>query len=183
MSRRNGFPRAEEPLGRRVDRQTALKWAVLGVGAAITGGVAVPIVGYFVSPLIKRQGASIPFTPLGSVRDFEVNSPRTVDFMARIQDGWTTVQRDRAVWVVRRGESDFWVYNPHCTHLGCAYHWDDTKQRFLCPCHGGVFTIDGTVVAGPPPRPLDTLEWKMQNDVLLVQYQDFTAGTAKKQPY
>ena len=24
----------------------------------------------------------------------------------------------------------------------------------MCPCHGGVYYKDGTVAAGPPPRPL-----------------------------
>jgi len=25
---------------------------------------------------------------------------------------------------------------------------------FMCPCHGGVYYNDGTVAAGPPPKPL-----------------------------
>lgn len=41
-----------------------------------------------------------------------------------------------------------------CTHLGCIVQWVKEKQQFLCPCHGGQFSTDGTVLGGPPPRPL-----------------------------
>ena len=41
-----------------------------------------------------------------------------------------------------------------CTHLGCIVQWEKDKQDFLCPCHGGLFAPDGTVLGGPPPRAL-----------------------------
>lgn len=41
-----------------------------------------------------------------------------------------------------------------CTHLGCIVQWEKDKQSFLCPCHAGQFAADGTVLAGPPPKPL-----------------------------
>ena len=28
-------------------------------------------------------------------------------------------------------------------------------QRFVCPCHGGVYDFEGKVDGGPPVRPLD----------------------------
>jgi menaquinol-cytochrome c reductase iron-sulfur subunit len=31
-------------------------------------------------------------------------------------------------------------------------------ELFMCPCHGGVYYKDGTVAAGPPPKPLVRLE-------------------------
>jgi cytochrome b6-f complex iron-sulfur subunit len=44
-----------------------------------------------------------------------------------------------------------------CTHLGCIVQWAKDQQVFICPCHGGHFTPDGTVISGPPPRPLAKL--------------------------
>ncbi|HBG05641.1 MAG: cytochrome B6 [Geobacteraceae bacterium GWC2_58_44] len=41
-----------------------------------------------------------------------------------------------------------------CTHLGCIVQWVKQSQDFLCPCHAGQFTADGTVLSGPPPKPL-----------------------------
>ena len=45
------------------------------------------------------------------------------------------------------------AFNPACTHLGCAYHWDESPNNFVCPCHASVFSIDGKVLVGPAPRP------------------------------
>jgi menaquinol-cytochrome c reductase iron-sulfur subunit len=28
-------------------------------------------------------------------------------------------------------------------------------ERFICPCHGGVYDLRGRRTGGPPPRPLD----------------------------
>ena len=46
--------------------------------------------------------------------------------------------------------------------------FDEAKKQFLCPCHNSVFAIDGNVVAGPAPRPLDRFEAKVQNNKLLL---------------
>ncbi|MCG8604125.1 Rieske (2Fe-2S) protein [bacterium] len=45
-----------------------------------------------------------------------------------------------------------------CTHLGCKSYWEPDNNRFFCPCHDGVFDVNGEVVSGPPPRPLDRYE-------------------------
>ena len=42
-----------------------------------------------------------------------------------------------------------------CTHLGCKVHWESDNDRFFCPCHNAAFDVNGDVVSGPPPRPLD----------------------------
>ena len=44
-----------------------------------------------------------------------------------------------------------------CTHFGCPLAWDEARQRYLCPCHGGEFDDDGRPVAGPPNRPLSVV--------------------------
>lgn len=41
-----------------------------------------------------------------------------------------------------------------CTHLGCHVYWEPENNRFFCPCHDGVFDVDGNVKSGPPPAPL-----------------------------
>jgi Rieske Fe-S protein len=42
-----------------------------------------------------------------------------------------------------------------CAHLGCPVRWVDAAERFICPCHGGVYDLLGRRVSGPPVRPLD----------------------------
>jgi nitrite reductase/ring-hydroxylating ferredoxin subunit len=59
-----------------------------------------------------------------------------------------------SAWLVKRGSGDLVAYDPRCTHADCAYEWTDQAQ-FACLCHEGFFDLDGTVISGPPPRPLD----------------------------
>ena len=42
-----------------------------------------------------------------------------------------------------------------CTHLGCALGWDESQQKFVCPCHGSTFDRAGVVLKAPALRPLD----------------------------
>ena len=49
-----------------------------------------------------------------------------------------------------------WVaITSRCAHLGCPVRWVPASERFICPCHGGVYDLQGVRVGGPPPRPLD----------------------------
>ena len=42
-----------------------------------------------------------------------------------------------------------------CMHLGCPVRFVEAAERFICPCHGGVYDFTGKVDGGPPVRPLD----------------------------
>jgi Rieske Fe-S protein len=44
------------------------------------------------------------------------------------------------------------VLSNSCAHLGCPVRWFPDQKFFLCPCHGGLYDINGGYVGGPPPR-------------------------------
>jgi cytochrome b6-f complex iron-sulfur subunit len=60
----------------------------------------------------------------------------------------------RRMTVARRAENgtadDFTALSSVCPHLGCQVHWQPREERFLCPCHNGVFDSTGRAIAGPP---------------------------------
>lgn len=62
-----------------------------------------------------------------------------------------------AAVLVRKRGGDLAAFSAVCTHLGCIVQWEKDRQDFLCPCHGGRFSAEGVVTAGPPPRPLKKL--------------------------
>jgi menaquinol-cytochrome c reductase iron-sulfur subunit len=70
--------------------------------------------------------------------------------------------------VVRKGDADAVVFDPHCTHLGCPLAWSEGGGSFVCPCHGGSFGIDGLVKSGPPPRPMVRYVSKVENGELYI---------------
>ncbi len=120
---------------------------------------------------------------LGKIEDFEVGRPTMVQWVTSRMEGWFMETKPRAVWVVTQDRENFTVFNPRCSHLTCAYSWKEEKPHkghFFCPCHDAVFDINGEVLSGPPPRPLDTLPMKVEKGRLLTIYKDFRAGVAKK---
>lgn len=72
-----------------------------------------------------------------------------------------------AVLVRKRG-GDLVALSAVCTNLGCIVQWEKEKQDFLCPCHGGHYSAEGAVTAGPPPRPLARLPLSVANGVITV---------------
>ena len=68
--------------------------------------------------------------------------------------------------MVNHGDGEFTIFDDRCTHLGCPFSWSDQKKQFDCPCHNGVFDEEGRVTGGPPPRPLDRYEYKVEGGIL-----------------
>jgi len=53
-----------------------------------------------------------------------------------------------------------------CTHLGCLYKFETSRERFECPCHGSKFHQDGTKILeeGPAPRSLDRFVMELKDE-------------------
>lgn len=56
------------------------------------------------------------------------------------------------IHVRRRPDGTFAALSTRCMHQGCQV--DRSGDRFICPCHGSEYTIDGAVLKGPTERPL-----------------------------
>jgi menaquinol-cytochrome c reductase iron-sulfur subunit len=57
----------------------------------------------------------------------------------------------------------FIALSSRCMHLGCPIRWTSAANRFICPCHGGVYDFTGRVSGGPPVRPLDHFYTRVRN--------------------
>jgi menaquinol-cytochrome c reductase iron-sulfur subunit len=152
---------------------------VINAAAGFIGlGLAVPLVGYLVSPALKRRKQQ--WVDVASAREIPTGVPKQLEYVATIQDGYLESKTQKAVWAVKQSNGDVTVFSPMCTHLGCGYHWDGGSQQFKCPCHGSVYDISGRVVAGPAPRPLDALPSKVDNGRLLIVFKEFKSGVSKQ---
>jgi menaquinol-cytochrome c reductase iron-sulfur subunit len=137
--------------------------AVIYVCNAIMGiALAVPTLIYLlVQPKSRKQS---PFVDAGDISQLAVGTPVEMRFQQSRIDGWRPVTEKRTAWVVKTPDNNIVAYGPQCTHLGCAYHWDDGTKQFVCPCHNSFFSIQGAVLAGPAPRPLDRYVTKIQDN-------------------
>jgi Rieske Fe-S protein len=127
-----------------------------GTGAVVgAGAVAVPVVSYFYPPKLEEM----PSEPVLVCPEEElpVGESKTVKF-------------GRYPAIVVHLESGLKAYSAVCTHFACIVKWNAEDQRLDCPCHDGYFSAeDGTVVAGPPPSPLTTLETEIVDGEIYVK--------------
>jgi Rieske Fe-S protein len=68
-------------------------------------------------------------------------------FLDQKSEGFTEQERQEILDKVN-------VLSNSCAHLGCPVRWLEIEGQgeFLCPCHGGIYDINGGWVGGPPPR-------------------------------
>jgi Rieske Fe-S protein len=59
------------------------------------------------------------------------------------------------IFVVRTDERTVVGLSGVCTHLHCVLTWNEEQRQLVCPCHEGAFDLNGNVLKGPPPRPLE----------------------------
>lgn len=70
--------------------------------------------------------------------------------------------------LVRTGDDAYVAYSQKCTHLSCAVYYAQAEDRLECPCHKGYFSVrDGSVLAGPPQRPLPQVVLERRGDELV----------------
>lgn len=74
----------------------------------------------------------------------------------------------RPAVILQPTPGNFVALSAVCTHLGCVVSWETDKGEFLCPCHGGRFSAEGTVLGGPPPKPLESLTVAISGDQVMV---------------
>jgi menaquinol-cytochrome c reductase iron-sulfur subunit len=152
------------------------------VALAFLGGLVlgIPLVGSLIGPSFREKGAR--WSRAAAVADLPEGVPTLLSFTDQTSDAYLRETVVRNVWAVRRSAAEVTIYSPICTHLGCRYDWEPNPGRFLCPCHGSLFGLDGKVLAGPAPRPLDTLPSKIEHGELYVEWERFELGVPKKIP-
>ncbi len=74
----------------------------------------------------------------------------------------------RPAVLLQKKPGEFIALSAVCTHLGCIVKWVEADQLLLCPCHGGRFSSEGTVLGGPPPSPLELYPVSLQDDQILI---------------
>jgi quinol---cytochrome c reductase iron-sulfur subunit, bacillus type len=163
-------------------RRLFLQWLTLVGSFLSTALVGVPSLRAFLSPAFRKPEPK-RWIKLGEVSQIEQGVPIRFDFAETVNDAWVETRALRGVWIYTEDGDSFTVYNGQCTHLGCSYGFEKDKHRFHCPCHHGLFDLaSGRVLDGPPPRPLDRLETRIDNGILFVAYQSFRAGVPQQIP-
>ena len=135
---------------------TAVMGSVLGAHALV----------YLLVP--ARMRGNDEWAEVGDLTNLAPGAPAEMSFRRTRVDGWKVISEKSTVWVTKSEANEVVAFAPQCTHLGCAYHWEEGRGTFVCPCHNSIFSIEGKVLSGPATRPLDRYETKLQGKTLLL---------------
>lgn len=154
-------------------RRSFLAGLLAAGGAAIGALLAVPLVRFTLHPLLA-QTTEKSWSEVGTLDEFQSLKAPTKKLVTIAQrDGWRKTVIEKPVYVTKDSQGELIVLSAVCTHLGCTVPWVETENKFICPCHLGVFASDGKLLGGPPPRDLDRLETKIEGGILKTRYQFF----------
>jgi Rieske Fe-S protein len=139
-------------------RRRALVLFVNSVAALIGGGLTALLGAFALRPATKADGR---WVRAGNLFELTPSVPVPRVLALSRQDGWYRERARETVFLVWDGDKTVHALAATCTHLGCQVRWDAGSKRFRCPCHGGVFDAQGNVLEGPPPRPLNRVETRL----------------------
>ena len=120
----------------------------LGAGSLAVAGLGGCVFGLqYLAPSVLYEPS--PIVNVGKPEHYAIDSvtldPRFGIFVVRLQEG-------------------FYALSAVCTHLGCLSVWKPETGVIACPCHGSSFQRNGSVIAGPAPRPLPWLKMWITDD-------------------
>jgi Rieske Fe-S protein len=157
------FRRSAEPLWRDefsvrtaderyVSRRQFAKFLVLTSLGMLVGNIWI-----LVRSLLHRRPA-YPVQPVAQVGEIPIGGVKLFTY---------PTPQDHCI-MVRTGEDAYVAYSQKCTHLSCAVYYSAERNRLECPCHVGIFAIrDGSVIAGPPARPLPRVQLEIRGAELV----------------
>ncbi|MFA5889372.1 MAG: Rieske (2Fe-2S) protein [Actinomycetota bacterium] len=168
-----GSPLAIRSVTTPLSRRTFLSGTLAWVSAGIASIVGAPVATALVWPALQKpKGAWNPIARLGKPGPGEpdlsaVGTPIITHFTALVQDAYMSVEpQNIPIMVMNHGQEKFTILDVRCTHLGCPVAPDLKTKKIVCPCHTGIFDFEGRVKSGPPSRPLDRYEYKVEDGVL-----------------
>ena len=148
-------------------RRDFLSMATLAIGGFISMVVGIPAVAYIIGPARETRPEQ-SWIRLGSASKIELGTPTLFKTRIERQVGWIVNEEEKSVYILTEDGRNFVAMSNICTHLGCRVRWISEQKQFFCPCHNAIFDKEGEVVTGPPPRPLDRSEVKVEDGQLYI---------------
>ena len=160
--------------GETVNRRRFMSAAVHSSGGIAAMAFTLPALGFALGPLFSR----VPFAwqPIGTTSDFSKTgyATKVVTIVQGMGEAGKSIayvrQRDPAIDTEPADQYNQYVaLSSRCMHLGCPVRYVSAAERFICPCHGGVYDFRGLVAGGPPVRPLDRFYTRVNKTSGLVE--------------
>jgi len=136
------------------NRRTMLSWLLGGGALASMVSFLYPVIRFLNPPLVTE--AAVNEASGGKVQDLKPNSGKIVRFGSK------------PALLVRVSDTEWKAFSAVCTHLNCTVQYRDSTQQIWCACHNGTYDMNGRVVSGPPPNPLEEYAVNIRSDEVVV---------------
>jgi menaquinol-cytochrome c reductase iron-sulfur subunit len=163
----DGFPPQPHPAGyfegESMNRRRAFTIAGQAVGGIAGALIVLPAVGFAVAPIFKKPDEV--WEDVGAASRFDETTYKPVVFtlvQGIGEAGKTTAFVRQGSKKYNEDPNSYVAITSRCAHLGCPVNYVSAAQSFVCPCHGGVYDFQGKVIGGPPVRPLDRFQTRVE---------------------
>jgi menaquinol-cytochrome c reductase iron-sulfur subunit len=148
--------------GETMTRRAAFIVGGQALGGAAATAVILPVVGFALAPIFDRPQEK--WEGVGSPDEFSDDTYRqaVITQVDGVGDsGKTTVYVRQGSADLDEDPNEYIAISTRCAHLGCPVRFFPSAGNFICPCHGGVYDFEGKVIGGPPVRPLDRFQTRV----------------------
>jgi menaquinol-cytochrome c reductase iron-sulfur subunit len=160
--------------GETVTRRRFMTGVAHGAGGVAAAAFTLPALGFALAPVFKTT--HMAWQAVGPPSDFPNDNyvAKVITIVPGIGEAGKSLAyvrtRNPAIDSEPEDQYNHWVaLSSRCMHLGCPVRWVAPAQRFICPCHGGVYNVRGIVSGGPPVRPLDRFYTRLNSQTGLVE--------------
>ena len=160
--------------GETVTRRNFMNLVTQGSGLVAAAAFTLPALGFALGPVFSRE--PFDWQPIGKPSDFVETTYqiKVIQIVQGIGEAGNSIAyvRTRNPQIDTEPEDQYnhWIaLSSRCMHLGCPVRFVAAAERFVCPCHGGVYDFRGLVNGGPPVRPLDRFYTRLNKTSGLVE--------------
>ena len=138
----------------KISRRSFLNYILSAGGAALAAATLFPVIRYILPP----KGGEVVDTSVavGRASEIAANSAKTFRF------------GNKPAMLIRTSEGTLKAFSAVCTHLNCTVQYDSRASAIVCACHNGHFDLNGQVISGPPPKPLEAFRVDVRDDNVTV---------------
>ena len=133
------------------------RWVDILLGTGLIATIVAflyPAISYVIPPpLAESASRSVVAAKVGEIKD---NTAKVFRFGS-----------EPAI-LIRTAEGQYRAFTAVCTHLGCTVQYRADLHEIWCPCHNGMYNMQGRNISGPPPRPLTEYTVHVQGDQIVV---------------
>ncbi len=157
------------PKSPTMSRREFVSIVAAAAGTIMGAIIGIPAIGYLIAPALQKVAAEA-WIPVGPVANFHVGVPTLFNFNRTTINGWVQTVNSYGVFIIKHQDGSILALSNKCTHLSCRVNWKPEASAYICPCHDAYFDINGGIIKGPQPRPLDKYETKVENDNLSIHF-------------